>query len=652
MALNMPMKGAVYLQDAIVQEMARKVRADVYQVDALDYLLLAHENQEKGKSTLVTTLMEDEYSGDVRPQEEEEVLVYNISHDRILLGQAVREAGQRPLTKTERLEHNELRITHARYTSLFERILTHKTSKDTEQKTPTIVYLRDYGDTTDKFTTFMTESLVAAVESLRKKKHPIVIVSGHSFLVSSSEYKMEISERINEQGLSLVPGMKIVSVLPPLYEPGRAEVWHRRMDADEERRTIELNSKHILAVQKYQPIPGLQPLKGTRPDLMKAFSEIKDLGKLSLTMEHLYRIVTMALGSALEGKKKGIEMEDIQSSYATVHKNVTQRKTIVKLMEDHHTSFKVKGDLSMDALREKCDSYETRILSRIVDPAKIQCTFDDVRASPETIDTLKTVISLPLMRPDLFQHGILKRNFISGLLLFGPPGTGKTMLAKAVAKESGSRMLEIQASDIFDMYVGEGEKNVRAIFSLARKLSPCVIFIDEVDSLMGNRGADNKNVHREIINQIMVEWDGLSSENQGVVIMAATNRPFDLDDAMLRRMPQRILVDLPKEEDRSHILTMLLREEHHEIVMSELAKATEHYSGSDLKNLCVTAALKAVQQQVLTGEKHPLRWEHFKEAMKQVTASANEDSHAFLEIRKWAKAYGDARKKTASIGFA
>lgn len=92
------------------------------------------------------------------------------------------------------------------------------------------------------------------------------------------------------------------------------------------------------------------------------------------------------------------------------------------------------------------------------------------------------------------------------------------------------------------MYVGQGEKNVKAIFSLARKLSPCVVFIDEVDSLMNKRGSDSSSKsHREIINQFMVEWDGLSSNNEGVIVMAATNRPFDLDDAVLRRMPRRIL---------------------------------------------------------------------------------------------------------------
>lgn len=221
------------------------------------------------------------------------------------------------------------------------------------------------------------------------------------------------------------------------------------------------------------------------------------------------------------------------------------------------------------------------------------------------------------------------------------------------------------------MYVGQGEKNVKAIFSLARKLSPCVIFVDEVDSLMNKRGSDSSTKsHREIINQFMVEWDGLMSDNQGVIVMAATNRPFDLDDAVLRRMPRRILgkildaglciyskykmviVDLPNEQDRSEILKILLQDEKHQIELGDLALATEHYSGSDLKNLCVTAALKAVQQQVQTNKPQPLIMDHFTQALKMVPASSSEDMDSLVEIRKWASQYGDGgKKKKSHLGF-
>ncbi|OMJ15610.1 Protein MSP1, partial [Smittium culicis] len=208
--------------------------------------------------------------------------------------------------------------------------------------------------------------------------------------------------------------------------------------------------------------------------------------------------------------------------------------------------------------------------------------------------------------PELFGSGVLGKHAISGLLLFGPPGTGKTMLAKAVAKESGSTVLNIKSSDVYDKYVGEGEKLVKAIFSLAHKLSPCVVFIDEVDALFAARSGDQSTGYkREIINQFMSEWDGLTSSNKSnnksrVMVLAATNRPFDLDDAILRRLPRRILVDLPDETERKQIIELHLEGESvsDDIDTEAIAKKAVHYSGSDLKNLCIAAALSAVRENI------------------------------------------------------
>lgn len=172
----------------------------------------------------------------------------------------------------------------------------------------------------------------------------------------------------------------------------------------------------------------------------------------------------------------------------------------------------------------------------------MKVAMSDLILAPKTKLLLQTLVTLPLLRPELFKSGILSRSSINGVLLFGPPGTGKTMLAKAVAKSSGARFMSISLSDIFDKYVGEGEKHVRAIFTLARKLQPCVIFLDEVDALFAARKQSESNSsRREIMNEFMLEWDGLSSDNNGVVVLGATNRPFDLDDAILRRMPRRLL---------------------------------------------------------------------------------------------------------------
>ncbi|KAJ3288295.1 hypothetical protein HK104_008244 [Borealophlyctis nickersoniae] len=270
------------------------------------------------------------------------------------------------------------------------------------------------------------------------------------------------------------------------------------------------------------------------------------------------------------------------------------------------------------------NAHEKKLLSTVVNPSElidlavrwlgtaqvflfilsgaIKVGFEDLILPPSTKLLLQTLVSLPLLRPDHFAHGILARHSINGVLLFGPPGTGKTMLAKAVAKSSGARFMNVALSNVFDKYVGEGEKNVKAVFTLARKLSPCVVFLDEVDALFGSRRGDGSNPsRREIINEFMSEWDGLTSNNSGIILMGATNRPFDLDDAILRRMPRRLLVDLPNETQRAKILAVHLREERLDpsVDIAALAKKTPLYSGSDLKNLCVAAALARVKQAVL-----------------------------------------------------
>jgi SpoVK/Ycf46/Vps4 family AAA+-type ATPase len=161
------------------------------------------------------------------------------------------------------------------------------------------------------------------------------------------------------------------------------------------------------------------------------------------------------------------------------------------------------------------------------------------------------------MYPAAFASGILRKQALSGILLYGPPGTGKTMLCRAIAKECNVRMLLIAPSDVKDKWVGETEKLIAAAFSLARKVAPCVIFIDEVDAIFGARTSDPGNSsrhHRSMLTQFMQEMDGLSSAGanikNGIIVIGATNRPFDLDDAILRRLPRRMLVDLPGLKER------------------------------------------------------------------------------------------------------
>ncbi|KAK7722086.1 hypothetical protein SLS63_009228 [Diaporthe eres] len=313
------------------------------------------------------------------------------------------------------------------------------------------------------------------------------------------------------------------------------------------------------------------------------------------------------------------------------------------------------------------DDEEKKLLSGIVNVDEIHTTFDEVIVPPEIRESLMALTTLSIQHPKAFAYGVLARERIHGCLLYGPPGTGKTLMAKAVAKGSGANMLEISAASINDMWVGNSEKNVRAVFSLARKLSPVVVFLDEADSLLGSRGRQpNRGGYRETINQFLREWDGLTNalNTQQIFVLVSTNAPQDLDEAVLRRLPRRILLDLPLRASRLAILQSLLRDEMLDpaVSLEMLASDTELYSGSDLKNLAVAAAMEAAKEE-LAAKKADVAYEfptkriltkaHFEKASKDISASISEDMQSLKALRKFDEQYGDARrkKKRSRMGF-
>ncbi|KAI8891118.1 AAA-domain-containing protein [Backusella circina FSU 941] len=663
LVIKTPAQGASYLHDHIAQQLALDVEADLITFDAQDFIFIAQHNFDRDAVTVLPMLAaldldanallalrpnfdgSDENPNDVgnlidqinllkkgnRDDMEDDDLEKvkmksNLSNRPVELDlediydELGSSAGAIDTTTAVSASKGIIQQVTGRYSQMFKRLIS---SPTTESKN-VIVYLRDYSGMHDAFTRIMLKSLVGAIEELKQKGAPILLLAASSPLLEKHHQSNYIP---------LLPNMRTITI-PPSLDPS----WISTMAQDSARRITEINTKQMMASYYQKNVLGLCIDEA----LQQSMAKLPGISKQVWSPRQVDRRVITAIGHALERKKNKFELSDFE--YAA---------KIIKDVSHYRKSSKPSGTPNLEDIKKSCNEYERKLIPRIVDPLKVQGSFKDIQAPPLTKETLHALITLPLIRPDLFQNGILKKNFIPGVLLFGPPGTGKTMLAKAVARESGSRMLDIQASDVYDMYVGQGEKNVKAIFSLARKLSPCVIFVDEVDSLMNKRGSDSSTKsHREIINQFMVEWDGLMSDNQGVIVMAATNRPFDLDDAVLRRMPRRILVDLPNQQDRAEILKILLQDEKHQIELSDLALATEHYSGSDLKNLCVTAALKAVQQQVETNKPQPLTMDHFTQALKMIPASSSEDMDSLVEIRKWASQYGDGGKKKKSLlGF-
>jgi len=254
----------------------------------------------------------------------------------------------------------------------------------------------------------------------------------------------------------------------------------------------------------------------------------------------------------------------------------------------------------------KLSEYEMLIASQLVDPATINVGFQDIAGLDQLIAELRQTVILPLQRSSLFANSALM-SAPKGVLLHGPPGCGKTMIAKAAAREAGARFLNLDISSLTDKWYGESQKLAGAVFTLATKIQPCVIFIDEIDSLLRVRDQHDHEATAMIKAQFMQLWDGLTTEPDcTVLVLGATNRPRDVDKAILRRMPATFRIGLPTVEQRKAILTTVLRmEQVAECVDTwRLAKLTEGFSGSDLRELCRSAAvcrvfnLEAEQEQL------------------------------------------------------
>ena len=227
-------------------------------------------------------------------------------------------------------------------------------------------------------------------------------------------------------------------------------------------------------------------------------------------------------------------------------------------------------------------------------------TWDDVGGLTETKTRLQEAIQWPLAYPEAYRQVDLQSP--TGILLHGPPGTGKTLLAKAVANEADSNFISVKGPELFDKYVGESEKGVREIFAKARENAPAVVFFDEIDAIAAQRGSGgDSQVSERVVSQLLTELDGLEALEE-VVVIAATNRPELLDDALTRagRIEAQIPVGEPDEAARREILAIHTRDRPvaSDVDLEALAAATEGFVGAELAALCRTAATEAVRAHV------------------------------------------------------
>ena len=261
---------------------------------------------------------------------------------------------------------------------------------------------------------------------------------------------------------------------------------------------------------------------------------------------------------------------------------------------------------------------------RTFDVERSTVTLADVGGMQDVKKRLEVSFLGPLRNPKL--RSLFGKSLRGGLLLYGPPGCGKTFLARAVAGEMGASFLSLSITDVLNMWVGSSERNLHDLFQSARGHAPCVLFLDEIDALGHKRSQLNSSSMRTVVNQLLTELDGVDGNNDGVFVLAATNAPWDIDAALRRpgRLDRTVLVLPPDKAARTAILEYHLRDRPVAgIDLAKVADATDHFSGADLAHVCETAAEFAMRDSIASGEIRMISQSDMLTAAREVRPSTD-----------------------------
>lgn len=303
-------------------------------------------------------------------------------------------------------------------------------------------------------------------------------------------------------------------------------------------------------------------------------------------------------------------------------------------------------------LPEKLRNLEPRLIEHVSNEIMDRdpnVRWDDIAGLEHAKKCVTEMVIWPLLRPDIFKGC---RSPGKGLLLFGPPGTGKTMIGKAIAGEAKATFFYISASSLTSKWIGEGEKLVRALFGVASCRQPAVIFVDEIDSLLSQRKSDGEHESsRRLKTQFLIEMEGFDSGSEQILLIGATNRPQELDEAARRRLTKRLYIPLPSSEARAWIIQNLLQKDGlftlSEDDMSIICNLTEGYSGSDMKNLVKDATMGPLREALKRGiditnlTKDDMRLvtlQDFKDALQEVRPSVSQNELGIYD--NWNNQFG------------
>ena len=291
-------------------------------------------------------------------------------------------------------------------------------------------------------------------------------------------------------------------------------------------------------------------------------------------------------------------------------------------IDPNYTDDELDSQLRMrgaDNVQEQALETDSRFLE------KPSVTFTDVGGMDVVKKEIEMKIIKPLMHPDLYKaYG---KKVGGGILLYGPPGCGKTFIAKATAGQVKARFINVSLNDILDMWIGNSEKNLHDIFELARHNTPCVLFIDEIDALGASRSDMKQSSGRHLINQFLQELDGISNTNEGVLVLGATNTPWNLDPAFRRpgRFDRIVFVPPPDKASRESILRLKLHNKPTEAIdYDQVARKTENFSGADIEAMIDIAIESKLESSFADGVPKPLDTKDILDAAKKHKPSTQE----------------------------